>query len=127
VRLTLPRCRRVRGRSAVPGPAAATGFHYHQPRMVPVMRRKIALVALLGGLAAGLGCHHIAGKTDCGYNPSDYPIGGPTPPYPTTPAPSVPVSKDKGSDPVPKSKSGGSDKPAEKMSDSGFPSIDSGN
>lgn len=86
------------------------------------MRRKIAMVALLGGLAAGLGCHHIAGKSDCGYNPSDYPISGPTPPYPTTPAPSVPVMKDKGSDQIPKGKIG-----SDKTLDSDFPGIDSGN
>jgi hypothetical protein len=59
--------------------------------MVPVMYRKIAMVALLGSLAAGLGCcHHIGGKSDCGYNPSDYPIGPPTPPYPSALPSSVP-------------------------------------
>ena len=79
------------------------------------MRRKIAMVALLGGLAAGLGCHHIAGKNDCGYNPSDYPIGGPTPPYSSAPAPRVPAPVEK----VP-------DKQVEKMSDSGLPVIDVG-
>jgi hypothetical protein len=84
--------------------------------MVPVMRRKIALVALLGGLAAGLGCHHIAGKTDCGYNPSDYPIGGPTPPYPATLVPSVLVPKEKESD-----------KPGEKRLESSYPMIENGN
>jgi hypothetical protein len=57
--------------------------------MVPVMRRKIALIAVLGGLAAGLGCNHIAGKSDCGFNPSDYPIGPPTPAYPIYPPPAV--------------------------------------
>ncbi len=91
------------------------------------MSRKIALAALLGGLTAGLGCcHHIAGKNDCGYNPSDYPINGPTPPYPSTPAPSVPAApatKDKVPDPIPKSKSDGSDK----MSDSSLPGIETGN
>ena len=50
------------------------------------MRRMIAMIAVLGGLAAGLGCQHIAGKSDCGYHPSDYPIGAPTPPYPSAPA-----------------------------------------
>jgi hypothetical protein len=53
--------------------------------MVTVMRRKIAMIAVLGGLAAGLGCEHIGGKADCGYNPADYPIGSPTQPYPTYP------------------------------------------
>jgi hypothetical protein len=52
------------------------------------------MIAVLGGLAVGFGCHHIGGKHDCGYNPSCYEIGGPTPPYPSTPAPGVPV-KDK--------------------------------
>jgi hypothetical protein len=82
--------------------------------MVSVMRSKIAIVALLGVLAAGLGCHHIAGKSDCGYNPSDYPIGPPTPPYPATPAPT------KVSDTIPKSKNGQS-------LESGIPGIDFGN
>ena len=54
------------------------------------MRRKIALLAVLGGLTAGLGCRHIGGKSDCGYHPSDFVIGSPTPPYPTYPVPSVP-------------------------------------
>lgn len=83
------------------------------------MRCKIAIVAFLGVLAAGLGCHHIAGKSDCGYNPSDYPIGPPTPPYPATLAPTkIPE--------IPKSKNGGSDKPIEK-SELDIPGIDSGN
>ena len=85
------------------------------------MRRKIAMVALLGGLAAGIGCQHIGGKFDCGYNPSDYPIGPPTPPYPTTLAPNV-QPKDKGSDTVPKGKTEGSDR-----LDLGLPVIESGN
>jgi hypothetical protein len=66
--------------------------------MVPVMRRLIALLAVLGGLTAGLGCQHIGGKHDCGYHPSDFAIGSPTPPYPTYPVSAV------------KEKSGGSDK-----------------
>jgi hypothetical protein len=57
--------------------------------MVPVMRRKIALLAVLGGLTAGLGCQHIGGKSDCGYHPSDYAIGSPTPPYPTYPVSTI--------------------------------------
>jgi hypothetical protein len=78
--------------------------------MVTVMHRKIAMVALLGGMAAGLGCHHIAGKSDCGYNPADYPIGPPTPPYPSTLAPSVPASKDKVPDQIPRTIKGDADK-----------------
>jgi hypothetical protein len=66
--------------------------------MVPVMRRKIALLAVLGGLTAGLGCQHIAGKSDCGWHPSNYAIGSPTPPYPTYPVPDVPLKKVGGSD-----------------------------
>jgi hypothetical protein len=53
--------------------------------MVPVMRRKLAMLAVLGGLAAGLGCQHIGGKHDCGYNPNDYAIGAPTAPRQTFP------------------------------------------
>jgi hypothetical protein len=83
--------------------------------MDTVMRRKIAMVALLGGLAAGLGCHHIAGKFDCGYNPSDYPIGPPTPPYPSVLAPKVPVTD------IPKSNT-----LPEKSFDSGLSGIESG-
>ena len=60
------------------------------------MRRLIATIAVLGGLAAGLGCQHIGGKSDCGYHPSDYPIAAPTPPYPAAPAPGVTVPKIKG-------------------------------
>jgi hypothetical protein len=41
-------------------------------------------------LTAGLGCQHIGGKSDCGWHPSNYAIGAPTPPYPTYPVGSVP-------------------------------------
>lgn len=58
------------------------------------MRRLIAMIALLAALGSGLGCcHHIAGKNDCGWNPSDYPIGPPSPPYPVAPPPPVPETK----------------------------------
>jgi hypothetical protein len=90
--------------------------------MVTVMRRMIAMLALLGGLSAGC-FHHIAGKNDCGYNPADYPIGPPTPPYPTTVAPPVPVSKDKLPDTIPKSINNNPIKPGETDSppnDSGY-------
>lgn len=60
------------------------------------MRRRIAMIAVLGGLAVGFGCHHIGGKSDCGSHPSCYDLGNPTPPYPSSPAPGVPV-KDKDS------------------------------
>lgn len=70
------------------------------------MRRKIAMIAVLGGLAAGLGCYHTAGKHDCGYNPADYPI-----PAISNPAQTYPVIGPVMADPViPKSKNGGSDK-----------------
>jgi hypothetical protein len=51
--------------------------------MVPVMRRRIAMLSVLGLLAAGMGCNHIGGKSDCGANPADAVIAGPTPPYQT--------------------------------------------
>jgi hypothetical protein len=52
------------------------------------MSRRIAMMALLGGLiAAGLGCRHIGGKCDCQSNPADAYSTGPTPPYPAAPAP----------------------------------------
>lgn len=60
------------------------------------MRRMIATIAVLGGLAAGLGCQHIGGKSDCGYSPSDYPIAAPTPPHASVPAPGVTTPKIKG-------------------------------
>jgi hypothetical protein len=53
--------------------------------MVPAMFRKIATIAVLGVLGAGIGCNHIGGKADCGYNPADYPIHPPTQPYPSFP------------------------------------------
>ena len=65
------------------------------------MRRMIAMMTVLGGLAAGLGCKHIGGKCDCGFHPSDYPIAAPTPPYPAV-VPAGPV--------VTKVKTGGSDR-----------------
>ncbi len=49
------------------------------------MRRYIALMSVLAALVVSLGCQHIGGKCDCGYNPSDYPITGPTNPHPATP------------------------------------------
>ena len=55
------------------------------------MARRIAMMALLGGMiAAGLGCRHIGGKCDCGSNPADAVQTGPTNPYPYAPAPGVP-------------------------------------
>jgi hypothetical protein len=74
--------------------------------MVPVMRRKIALLAVLGGLTAGLGCQHIGGKSDCGFHPSDYQIGPPTPPYPTYPVIVLPKEKVGGSDMLPRKEVG---------------------
>jgi len=83
--------------------------------MVPVMRRMIAMMTVLGGLTAGLGCQHIGGKSDCGFHPSDYPIAAPSPPYPAV-APQAVV--------VPKVKTGGSDRIPEvvipKGTDSGY-------
>ncbi len=76
------------------------------------MRRKIAMIAVLGGLAAGLGCQHIAGKSDCGYNPSNYPIPAQSTPYPTFPVQAVSVDSTVKEDPIPipKVDNGGSDK-----------------
>ena len=55
------------------------------------MRRYFALMSVLAALVAALGCQHIGGKCDCGYNPSDYPIAGPTNPHPSQPvAPAAP-------------------------------------
>lgn len=49
------------------------------------MRRYIALMSVLAALVVALGCQHTGGKCDCGYNPSDYPIAGPTNPHPSAP------------------------------------------
>ena len=78
------------------------------------MRRTIATVALLGGLVSGLGCHHIGGKSDCGYNPADYPIGPPTPPYPSA-LPTPPVK------PIPPDIHGGVDASVDKASGIAIP------
>ena len=59
--------------------------------MVPVMRRRIAILSVLGLLGAGLGCQHIGGKCDCQAHPSDAVLPGPTNPYPTAPTSGVPV------------------------------------
>jgi hypothetical protein len=70
------------------------------------MRRYILLMGVLALLGAELGCQHVAGKCDCGYNPNDYPIPGPTAPFPTAhpaappaaipPAPGTPAPPPKG-------------------------------
>jgi hypothetical protein len=53
--------------------------------MVPVMRRYLALMPVFAALVAALGCCHVGGKCDCGFNPNDYPVHAPTDPYPTAP------------------------------------------
>jgi len=55
------------------------------------MRRKIAMLSVLGLLGAGLGCQHIGGKCDCQAHPSDAIIQGPTAPYPAIPVSALPV------------------------------------
>jgi hypothetical protein len=54
--------------------------------MVQVMRRYIALVVACAVVTISLGCRHVGGKCDCGYNPADYPIPAQTNPYPAVPA-----------------------------------------
>lgn len=50
------------------------------------MRRILASVAACAALAlVAVGCQHVAGKCDCGYNPSDYAITGPTDPHASAP------------------------------------------
>ncbi|MBM3981592.1 MAG: hypothetical protein FJ304_15205 [Planctomycetes bacterium] len=49
------------------------------------MRRYITMLSALALMVAALGCQHIGGKCDCGYNASDYQIQGATNPYPTAP------------------------------------------
>ena len=49
------------------------------------MRRYITLMSAFAVLVAALGCQHVGGKCDCGYNPSDYQITAPTNPHPSAP------------------------------------------
>jgi hypothetical protein len=60
----------------------------------------LGVLALLG---AALGCQHVAGKCDCGYNPSDYPLHPPTNPYASAlpGAPVVPTQPGAPSQPIP--------------------------
>jgi hypothetical protein len=51
------------------------------------MRRRIALLSVLGLLTVALGCRHVGGKCDCGAHPADAVIAGPVNPYPAVPAP----------------------------------------
>lgn len=67
------------------------------------MRRPIAMLTVLGLLAAGLGCKHVAGKCDCGAHPSDAVIAAPTNPYPSAPVGGIPVTSP---DTMPKPKGG---------------------
>ncbi|AMV29067.1 hypothetical protein VT84_32025 [Gemmata sp. SH-PL17] len=60
------------------------------------MRRYIALTSVLAALVAAIGCNHVGGKCDCGYNPSDYQISGPTNPYPSAPVPAAKPTPPKG-------------------------------
>lgn len=59
------------------------------------MRRIIATVTACAALALSLGCQHVGGKCDCGYNPSDYQITGPTNPHASAPVvrPAMPAPK----------------------------------
>ena len=41
------------------------------------MRRYIALTVMFAALVAALGCQHIGGKCDCGFNPNDYSAADP--------------------------------------------------
>jgi hypothetical protein len=71
------------------------------------MRRIFASVAACAALALfAVGCQHVGGKCDCGYNPNDYHITGPTDPHasaplmkgtgPSMPAPTPPGTGKKG-------------------------------
>lgn len=60
------------------------------------MRRYIVLMGVLAVLVAALGCRHVGGKCDCGYNPADYPIQPPVNPHPSAPPAPVKVVPPKG-------------------------------
>jgi hypothetical protein len=50
------------------------------------MRRIFASVAACAALAlVAVGCQHVGGKCDCGYNANDYHITGPTDPHASAP------------------------------------------
>jgi hypothetical protein len=51
--------------------------------MVQVMRRYIALIIACVVVVGSLGCQHVGGKCDCGYNPNDYDIHAPVNPVPS--------------------------------------------
>jgi hypothetical protein len=106
MRLTLLRCCREIAARVVAFPAAAVGSLVLKPRMVPVMCRKLAMIAVLGGLAAGLGCQHIGGKDDCGYNPANYPMPAPTTPYEVFPLGHSGAKPPADPTPMPKAKAG---------------------
>lgn len=54
------------------------------------MRRTFAMLGVLSGLGAGLGCQHIGGKHDCQAHPSDAVIAEPTAPYASIPVAALP-------------------------------------
>jgi hypothetical protein len=58
-----------------------------------LMRRIVALAAVFGSFAAGLGCKHVGGTCDCGHDPAQAVITPPSQPYPATgqPIPGTPV------------------------------------
>ena len=64
------------------------------------MRRYITLMSAFAVLVAALGCQHVGGKCDCGYNPSDYQITAPTNPHPSAPVikPAAPPVKGGGNE-----------------------------
>lgn len=63
------------------------------------MRRILASVAACAALAlVAVGCQHVGGKCDCGYNPNDYHLNGPTDPHASAPV--------KGGTPTPPPKGG---------------------
>jgi len=57
------------------------------------MRRYVALAAVLGSFAAGLGCKHVAGTCDCANHPDNAVVTPPSQPYAAIgqPIPGIPV------------------------------------
>lgn len=53
------------------------------------MSRALTLTAVFGLFVAGLGCHHVAGKCDCTFDPADFPLPTPNQPYPQVGSPIV--------------------------------------
>jgi hypothetical protein len=72
--------------------------------MVKEMRRTFTLSAVFGLIVAGLGCHHVAGKCDCTYNPANFPLPTPNQPFAQIGSPIVGLPANAAPEPSPMEK-----------------------